>query len=472
MPGAATRHTRHRVVIFMKVYDTIAAVSTPRGKGGIAVIRISGKDTAAILRRVFLPRARTPQENPRRACFGEIRDAAGAVIDEGLVTYFAAPASFTGEDVAEISCHGGVLLTEAVLGAVLAAGARQADAGEFTARAMMNGKMGLSSAEALGALLEAGTKAQLALARGGMEGRLAEATRRIYESLSAILSDIYAKIDFPDEDLNSMSRDQLRDALAALHAKTKALAATWACGRAVSEGIEAVICGPVNAGKSTLYNAIVGYDAAIVTDIAGTTRDILSETVSLGNVTLRLSDTAGLRDTGDAVEEIGVARADAAIDRAELVLAVFDGSAPPDEATKALLERLKTVTGTVIIVLNKQDKAERFPKDLLADFAHVVCVSARAGDISLLKEKVEALYKAAEIDFRQQAIVANARQYAALSRASEALAGAVAALDAGIALDAACVEAELAMSAVGEVDGRAVGEDIVADIFSHFCVGK
>ena len=337
MRGTAARQNPHRVVVFMKVNDTIAAVSTPRGKGGIAVIRISGADPAAVLAKIFLPRGRSPVENPRRACFGNICMPAGEVIDEGLVTYFAAPASFTGEDVAEISCHGGVLLTEAVLGAAFAAGARPAQAGEFTARAMMNGKMGLSSAEALGALLEAGTKGQLALARGGMEGKLADATREIYERLSAILSDIYAKVDFPDEDLNSMSATELRAALAQVKEKTEALAATWQCGRAVSEGIETVICGPVNAGKSSLYNAIVGYDAAIVTDIAGTTRDIISETVSLGNVTLRLSDTAGLRDTADAVEQIGVARADAAIDRAELVLAVLDGSLVPDERVKAFL---------------------------------------------------------------------------------------------------------------------------------------
>ena len=471
MRGTAARQNPHRVVVFMKVYDTIAAISTPRGKGGIAVIRISGANTAAVLAQIFVPRGKVPTQNPRRACFGDICTPAGEVIDEGLVTYFVAPASFTGEDVAEISCHGGVLLTEAVLGAVFAAGARPAEAGEFTARAMMNGKMGLSSAEALGALLDAGTKGQLALARGGMEGKLADATREIYERLSTILSDIYAKVDFPDEDLNSMSAEELRAALVQVKEKTEALAATWQCGRAVSEGIETVICGPVNAGKSTLYNVIVGYDAAIVTDIAGTTRDIISETVSLGNVTLRLSDTAGLRDTEDAVEQIGVARADAAIDRAELVLAVLDGSLVPDERTMAFLERLKRACGTVVVVLNKQDKDALFPTALLADFPHVVTVSAREGEISALSELVSALYTA-DIDLRHDAIVANARQFAALTRAVQALDAAIAALDAGVPLDASCVDAELAMSAVGEVDGRAVGEDIVSDIFSHFCVGK
>ncbi len=456
----------------MKVYDTIAAISTPRGKGGIAVIRISGEDTGAVLRRVFVPLGKDPTAHPRRACFGNILSAAGEVIDEGLVTYFAAPHSFTGENVAEISCHGGVLLTETVLAAVLAAGARPATAGEFTARAMLNGKMGLSSVEALGALLEAGTKGQLMLARGGMEGKLAAATREIYERLAEILSDIYAKVDFPDEDLNSMSVAQLRAALVKVREKAAALAATWHTGRAVLDGIETVICGPVNAGKSTLYNAIVGYDAAIVTDIAGTTRDVISEIASLGNVTLRLSDTAGLRDTADAVEQIGVARADAAIDKAELVLAVLDGSRPLDGDTHALLDRLKNVSATVIVVLSKRDKGLRISKDVLDGFAHVVEISAMTGDISALTERVEALYTSAAIDIRYDPVVANARQFSALSRAGEALDNAIAALDAGIPLDASCVDVELALSAVGEVDGRAVSEDIVANIFSRFCVGK
>ncbi|MBR7112104.1 MAG: tRNA uridine-5-carboxymethylaminomethyl(34) synthesis GTPase MnmE [Clostridia bacterium] len=456
----------------MKVYDTIAAISTPRGKGGIAVIRISGEECVAILKRVFVPCGKDPVEYARRACFGHIVGPDGDVIDEGLVTYFATPHSFTGENVAEISCHGGVLLTETVLGAVLAAGARPATAGEFTARAMLNGKMGLASAEALGALLEAGTKGQMLLARGGMEGKLADATSALYERLTAILSDIYAKVDFPDEDLNSMSEQELRAALLEVRERTAALAATWHTGRAVSDGVRTVICGPVNAGKSTLYNAIVGRDAAIVTDIAGTTRDIISETAALGQVTLHLSDTAGLRDTEDAVEKIGVARADAAIDEAELVLLVLDGSKAPDGGTRALIERLKRVQGTVVAVLNKEDRGGDFPSEVLADFAHVVKISAKTGDISPLSSLVERLYTDETLDIRNDAVVANARQFAALVRAAEALDAAIAALDAGIPLDASCVEAELALSAFGEVDGRAVGEDIVANIFSRFCVGK
>lgn len=456
----------------MTVTDTIAAISTPRGKGGIAVIRVSGADVTDILQKIFIPVGKSPAERPRYATLGRICRGDGEVLDEGLVTFFAAPRSFTGEDVAEIACHGGLLLTETVLAAVLAAGARPAEAGEFTARAMMNGKMDLAGAEALGALLEADTAGRLALARGGMEGRLSEATRRCYQQLSALLADAYAKIDFPDEDLNTMSREALTEALVACTGEVRALADTWQSGRAVAEGIETVICGPVNAGKSTLYNALVGREAAIVTDIAGTTRDVLTETVALGRLTLRLSDTAGLRNATDAVEQIGISRAEAALGSAELIFAVLDGSRAPDADTNALLARLLPMEKRVIVVLNKQDAAAVFSPEALVGFSHVVRLSATRGEIAPLVAETEGMFLTEGLDLRYDAVVANARQYAALDRAAEALHRAVEALRMDIPLDAACIEVELAMSALGEVDGRAVGEDIVADIFSHFCVGK
>lgn len=451
--------------------DTVAAVSTPRGKGGIAVIRISGPETGALLQKVFRGK-RDPVANPRRACFGEILDCDGTVLDEGLALYFPAPHSFTGEDVAELSCHGGVLLTETVLAAVLTAGARAAEAGEFTRRALMNGKITLSSAEALGALLEANTTGQMTLARGGMSGRLSAAVSETFDRLSLLLADAYAKIDFPDEDLNSMSREAFTDALDGVKAQIDRLLSTYRTGHAVSEGISTVICGPVNAGKSTLYNALVGRDAAIVTDVAGTTRDILCETVALGSVTLRLSDTAGLRETADAVEGIGVERARRAMEQAELILAVLDASAPATKEQAELLAELKKLTATVVVVLNKCDNGVSFDTNLLKDFAHVVRLSAKEGDLAPLRETVEGLYLSDGLSLREDAVVANARQYAALKRAADGLSVAVESLRAAVPLDAACIDAELAMQALGEVDGRAVDEAIVASIFSHFCVGK
>lgn len=456
----------------MELTDTIAAISTPRGKGGIAVIRISGEDTAEVLARVFTPKKTDPVSAPRRACFGEIRAPGGEVLDEGLVTYFPAPASFTGENVAEIACHGGALLTETVLAAVLAAGARGAHAGEFTRRALVHGKISLSGAEALGALLEAGTEGQMALARGGMEGRLSAAVQAVYARLSALLADVYAKIDFPDEDLSSLSREEIVLQLRDLKNTVAGLSATWRTGRAVSEGIRTVICGPVNAGKSSLYNALVGRDAAIVTDVAGTTRDVLCETVALGSVTLRLVDTAGLRESEDAVEKIGVERAMAEMTGAELVLAVFDASRPQGEAETAFLASLRTLPGTVIAVLNKSDRGCTIEETLLSGFAAVVHTCARKREIGELAAAVERLFLSDKIDIRHDAVVANARQYGALCRAGEALGNSLTAFEAGLPFDVASSDAELAMQALGEVDGRAVSEDIVADIFSRFCVGK
>jgi tRNA modification GTPase len=374
--------------------------------------------------------------------------------------------------VVEISCHGGALLTEQVLSRVFEAGARPAEAGEFTRRAVMNGKMKLSSAEALGALLEAKTTGQLHLARGGMAGKLSAALESAFSRLSLLLADVYAKIDFPDEDLNSMSREELMAKLVALRGELSALLRTYRAGHAVAEGIATVICGPVNAGKSTLYNALVGRDAAIVTDVAGTTRDILCETVGLGNVTLRLFDTAGLRDTADTVEGIGVARARAAMQEAELILCVLNASAPVSDEVRALLAELREMTVPVVVVLNQCDRGDAFPAALLDGFENVVRVSAAKGEIAELRALIEGLYLSDGLDLRTDAIVANARQYAALSRAVEALCASIEALELDVPLDAACVDAELAMQALGEVDGRAVDEQILSDIFANFCVGK
>lgn len=312
----------------------------------------------------------------------------------------------------------------------------------------------------------------MALARGGMEGRLSAAVQAVYARLSALLADVYAKIDFPDEDLSSLSREEIVLQLRDLKNTVAGLSATWRTGRAVSEGIRTVICGPVNAGKSSLYNALVGRDAAIVTDVAGTTRDVLCETVALGSVTLRLVDTAGLRESDDAVEKIGVERAMAEMTGAELVLAVFDASRPQGEAETAFLASLRTLPGTVIAVLNKSDRGCTIEENLLSGFAAVVHTCARKREIGELAAAVERLFLSDKIDIRHDAVVANARQYGALCRAGEALGNSLTAFEAGLPFDVASSDAELAMQALGEVDGRAVSEDIVADIFSRFCVGK
>ncbi len=460
----------------MNIFDTIAAVSTPRGKGGVALIRISGPDAVAIGDKIFSKEL--SKAEPNRALYGKIYmpcpDGTRSEVDDGLAVVFRAPASFTGEDTVELCCHGGALVTQTVLTAALTAGARQATAGEFTRRAYINGKTGLDSAEALSALLEAKTLDQLRLARSGMSGRLADATDAMYDALLAIVAELRADIDFPDEDVSDMTDAELRSKLAEVRDRTVSLACTYGTGRAIGEGVETVICGRTNSGKSSLYNLILGQDAAIVTDIEGTTRDILTDTVSFGGVTLRISDTAGLRSSDDPVEAIGIERAMRAVESAGLVLAVIDGSREPDDEDREYLEKIKAASGYAVAVINKSDLSVLDSAvELGKRFDKVVCLSAKTGEgLDELKKAVSRAFLDESIDLMQDSVVSTARQYAALTGASELLSAALDALAAGVPTDLVGSELECALGKLAEVSGREASEDIVSSIFEKFCVGK
>lgn len=467
----------------MKILDTVAAVSTPYGKGGVALIRISGADAVAIADRVFRAKSgRTLCElEHAKMVYGEFfmpdaeRGSANG-IDDGMAVVFRAPRSFTGEDTVELTCHGGVLVTRKLLSAVLLAGARAAEAGEFTRRAYVSGKLALSEAEALGNLLDARSESQLALARSGMKGKLSSKINELYLGLRSVLSSVYAFIDFPDEDLSEMSREDIERELCKILEGIRALCATYGTGRAVSEGIPTVICGRTNAGKSSVYNRILGYDAAIVTDIEGTTRDILRETATLGKATLLLCDTAGLRSTEDKVESIGIERSLREIEEAELVLAVFDGSREPNAEDEALAMRVAASQKPSVALINKSDvdadKSQRLLK-LCESFSAAVTLSAVTGEgFDRLADAIDSLFIDGRIDIENDAVVTGARQYAALRSGEELLHKALCDISSGMSLDACCVGVECAMSALGEVDGREIGDQIVADIFSRFCVGK
>ena len=429
----------------MFIGDTIAAISTARGKGGVALLRISGTDAVSVCEKLFLPKSgkKLSEYAPRTAVFGSILapDDRGvwSEIDNGLATVFRAPASFTGEDTVEICCHGGILLTQTVLTACLAAGARAAEAGEFTRRAFLNGKMGLSAAEALGDLLEAQTREQLTLAHAGTDGRVERKCREIYDALCAVLSSVYAKIDYPDEDLAEMSREEMQAALDESIVRIEKLLDTYRTGHAIAEGIPTVICGKPNVGKSSLYNRIVGRDAAIVTDVEGTTRDVLTETAALGRVTLRLFDTAGLRQTTDAVEKIGIDRARKALADAELILAVFDGSAVPDEEDRALAESLGRTGATVIAVVNKSDLGIKEQDFYTAHFLHTVTISAKEGEgTGALSALVESCFINGELDTKVDTVLTNARQKGAAITALEALKRAHEGLLLGLPVELCC----------------------------------
>ena len=462
------------------ITDTIAAISTPYGKGGVALLRVSGDRAVEIAERVFFPAGgKTLCEQPvNYMAYGRIMDADGTQVDDGMAVVFRAPRSFTGEDTVEITCHGGILVTQTVLTCLLTAGARPAEAGEFTKRAFINGKMGLSAAEALGNLLEAGTREQMLLSGAGMRGKLSAKTNEIYESLCLVLSSVFACIDYPDEDLADMSREQMTEALTLALTKTQALANTYKTGHAVAEGIPTVICGKANGGKSSLYNRIVGREAAIVTDIAGTTRDVLTETAAIGRVTVRLHDTAGLRESDDYVEQIGVQRALEHLESAELVLAVFDACVPLTEQDMDLLARLRAHSGCAIGVLNKTDAATpaqiaALESQLAGSVRCIEGISAKTGvGYDALVHVIEQQFMDGAIDLRHDAVVANARQHAALLVAMERIEQALDALAMGLPTDLCCSDIEQAAAALAEVDGRAVSEDVVAGIFAHFCVGK
>ena len=454
-------------------FDTVAAVSTPFGKGGVAVIRLSGDQAVATVSRVFFPvGGKALTDYPyRTAVYGLIRDPdSGEVLDDGLCTLFKGPHSFTGEDTAEINCHGGVLVTRNVLEACLRAGARQALAGEFTRRAYMNGKLELERAEALGNLLDAGNDGQVKLARAGMNGLLTSSAEGVYADLMNVLCNMEAGMDFPEEDLTEMPFEEVLATLRRAETAIQGLVNTYRTGRAIAEGIPTVICGRPNVGKSAFYNRLLGREAAIVTDIAGTTRDILTDTVTVGRVTLRLSDTAGLRESDDPVERIGVQRARKALDEAELVLALTDCPEGDPEA-EALIESLTGEGRTVIRIFTKSDLDT--PHGLPADSIPTVVLSSVTGEgFDALTEAVETAFIDRELRMGEEAVVFSARQAAALRETAACLEAALYNLNAGLPYDVCAGDIRAAMGELGMLCGRELREEVLDEIFSRFCVGK
>ena len=454
---------------------TIAAISTPPGKGGVALIRISGAQADEIAAKCFIPFSKKPLATcpARYAVYGEIY-ANGEPVDDGIATRFPAPHSYTGEDTVEICCHGGILLTQRILAGLFAAGAVPAEPGEFTKRAFINGKLTLSHAEAVGQLLEAQTDAQIRLASPRARDAFSKEMQSISQMLLKLTSSLYASIDYPDEDLGELSDQEILERLEESLAALTRFRKTYRQGHAISEGIETVICGRPNVGKSSLYNRLCGDNYAIVTDEAGTTRDVLSRTAAVGQVTLHLYDTAGIREAESKAEREGVTRSLAYMEKAELILAVFDGSEPLTEEDKLLLADLESKSHICRIgILNKSDKSPVTTKEDIAHACnHVLTLSAEQGDIKALADLIEGLYMDESIQAGMTAVVSTARQDAALAKAIEHLTASISAFRMGYAQDVASSDIELALGALGELDGREVSDMVVGEIFSHFCVGK
>ena len=459
--------------------QVIAAVSTPPGKGGVAIIRMSGDGAFEISEKAFvaISRKKLSDYPPRTQIYGHIIYNEEK-IDDVLLTRFPAPHSYTGEDTVEIGCHGGILVTRTVLETLLALGARCAEAGEFTRRAFINGRLTLTEAEAISDLLEAKSREQMRLSSDSARARLSERISGIRGSLVELMSSIYARIDYPDEDLGDFSDGEVLSRLREISGNVENLLSTYRTGRAITEGVRTVICGKPNVGKSTLYNLLLGEDAAIVTDIEGTTRDVLERTVPMGRVMLNVADTAGIRgdESADVIERIGIEKSREFIEKSELLFALFDISREFDEKDQLILDEVRKSSAAKIALLNKCDKEEKFDETRLDGlFEKVIKVSARSDDGGLIKELSEicnTLFTDERIVTGEDAIISSARQHASLVRAKEFLRAAIEAMELGFPQDAASADVERALGAISELDGRAVSEEIVSDIFSKFCVGK
>ena len=453
--------------------DTIAAIATAQAPSAIGILRLSGPDTCAILDGVFCPKNGKPMsaQDGRNMVYGTLLDSAGRVIDNALCVLFRAPNSYTGEDCAEIHCHGSPIVLNEGLTSLFAKGARQAAGGEFTRRAFLNGRMDLIQAEAVVDLIDAETAEAARNAVGQLSGTLSRTVEEIYEALMAVVSRFYAVVDYPDEDIEDLQRAELLDTLRRSENKLQELLATFSRGKLLKSGVPTVILGKPNAGKSSLLNALLGYERAIVTDVAGTTRDTVEEKVRLDHVLLRLIDTAGIRETADSVEKIGVERSRVAAGKASLALLVLDGSAPLDAEDESAIAVAEGVANLVVIV-NKSDLPRRIDVGALADrFDNVISLSAKTGEgITTLTDHITSLYPAGTT--AQGELLTNARQADAVSRAWNAVREARSALRIGMTPDVVLSDVENALSALGELNGKSLREDLVATIFSRFCVGK
>ena len=457
--------------------DIIAAIATGHSPTAIGIIRVSGEGCFALCDQVF--RAANgrpfPEQPSHKMVFGEMLDAESRVIDRGLAVRFPGPHSYTGEDSAEFHCHGSPVVLRELLYALFAAGARQAKAGEFTQRAFLNGRLDLTQAEAVIDLIDAETAAAARNAAAQLDGGLRRVLEPIQDSLLDITSRFYAVVDYPDEDIEDVKPEQVAEALSSAEKQLSSLLATCQRGKVLKSGVRTAIVGRPNAGKSSLLNALAGYERAIVTDIPGTTRDTVEESVLCGGVLLRLIDTAGIRDTEDVVEQKGVERSRKALESADLVLAVVDSSVPlTDEDLEVL--RLAAENPRWIAVFSKCDLWDTKAHSVgiigsPAPAASVTLSSVTGEGLGDLENAVAALFPAGDPK-EAGSLLTDQRQEEAARRARDAVRRAKDALENGLTPDAVLTDAEEALDSLGELTGRTAKEEIVSRIFSRFCVGK
>ena len=451
--------------------DIIAAVSTGMAVSAIGIIRLTGDGCAAVAGKVFtLNNGAALESAPnRKLMLGTLKDRQGRTIDQCMAVYTRGPHSYTGEDTVEFHCHGSPAVLSAGLESLYLAGARPAKRGEFTKRAFLNGQLGLTQAEAVIDLIEAETADAAANAAGQVGGRLQKALLPIYQDLTDLCSHFHAVLDYPDEDIEDFGLQNYSSSLRANAKALYALLQTYGQGRILRHGVAAAIVGKPNVGKSSLLNALAGYERVIVTEIAGTTRDTVEETVQLGSVRLRLIDTAGIRNTDDRIEAMGVERSKKEAENADLVIFVCDGSEALTDEDRRVIDVCLEAENAIALI-NKSDLGAKVqPSDL--PFMTVIPICAKTGEgLDQLSDVVDTMFAGATPC--DGSVLTNTRQYDAIRRAYESMLQALQSLQLGLTPDAVLTDIETAMEAMGEVTGATVREDITARIFERFCVGK
>ncbi len=452
--------------------STIAAISTPDSAGGIAVIRISGEDAVTVAERVFKPYSgKKVSEMEGYTCAYGIAHDSGERIDDCILTIFRAPHSYTGENTAELSCHGGIFVTRKILRTILKNGAEPAQAGEFTKRAFLNGKLDLTQAEAVMEIISAKGERELKMAENLREGAAFQRAKKCSDILVRILGDLAAWADYPEEDIPAVEPENLVNDLTEVRNQLLSLIENYDCGRILREGISTAIVGRPNVGKSTLFNCLSGCERSIVTNIAGTTRDVIEETVSLGDIVLRLSDTAGIHQTDDVIEGMGIEIAEKTAQSAELVIAVFDGSCPLNEDDFSLIEKIKDMK--CVAVINKSDEESLIEEAVLKNtFIHLVYLSAKENSgIKWLREEIENIFSINDCAVNS-VCAANERQKRCIESALACVDNSIEAINSGELLDAVNIIIDEAEQHLLELTGERITNAVVDNVFSRFCVGK
>lgn len=454
--------------------DTIAAVATAYGEGGIGIIRISGEKSLDILKNVFQPASGSDGIISRRMTYGKVIDDENRLVDEVLAVYMKGPKTYTAEDVVEINCHGSMVSLRKTLALVLRKGARLAEPGEFTKRAFLNGRMDLSQAEAVIDLIKAKTDRSFDIAVSQLEGELSGRVGAIREKLLDVLVNITVNIDYPDEDIEELTYVELKKNISEINDMIGILTSSASAGRMIREGIRVAIVGKPNVGKSSLMNGLLRESRAIVTDMPGTTRDTIEEAISIKNIPVYLTDTAGIRETTDTIEQIGIEKTKEAFNSADFIIFILDGSEELTEEDRLIMEYIGERNALVLI--NKNDLGQKIDAHEIRDAmpgVRVIQTSLIKGEgITEIEDTIEELVYGGRISQKESLMVNNVRHIELLNRAADSLQDAYTMADAGEALDFIEVDVKNAYEFLGEITGETVSDDIINEVFSRFCLGK